>query len=293
MVALSVIGAGRVGRSLARLAHLSGACRVVDVAGRSEASLAEARDFIGAGRVVADWRELAPADFYLLAVPDAAIADCARELAKAGAAPAGSVVFHASGACEASLLAPLAEQGVLLASLHPAFSFAEPERAVAGFAGTLCAVEGDELACGRLEGLARLLGGRPFRLAPGGKAAYHAGLSVASNYLVALTAMAEGLERQAGVPAELLGDLLGGLMRQTLDNAMALGPYQALTGPILRGDAETVASHLAVLPDAAARAAYRAMGWQTLALAGDRLAEPARQRLRALLEGSSSAERES
>ncbi|POZ62318.1 Rossmann-like and DUF2520 domain-containing protein [Chromobacterium alticapitis] len=287
MVKLSVIGAGRLGRSLARLAHLSGACRMVDVAGRSEASLRAARDFIGAGNVVSDWRGLAAADFYLLAVPDAAIADCARALAEADALPAGSVAFHASGAGEAALLAPLARRGVLTASLHPAFSFADPQRAVETFAGTLCALEGNEAACERLAGLARLLGGRPFRLAPGGKAAYHAGLSVASNYLVALTAMAEALERRAGVPDDLLGDLLGGLMRQTLDNALALGPYRALTGPVLRGDAGTVAGHLAVLPDAGAEAAYRAMGLQTLALAGERLAEPARGEMRALLEGAS------
>lgn len=289
MIEMSVLGAGRLGRVLARLAHASGRCRIVDVAGRDAGRAEAARDFIGGGRVVTDWRVLAPAQIYLLSVPDGAIADCARALAEWRVVPAGSVVFHVSGACESSLLAPLAEQGVGIASLHPAFSFADPQRAVETFAGTLCALEGDGEACECLEGLVALLGGRPFRLAPGGKAAYHAGLSVASNYLVALTAMAEGLERQAGVPSALLGDLLGGLMRQTLDNALALGPYQALTGPILRGDVETVMGHLAVLPDAGAAAAYRAMGLQTLALAGERLTESARERMRAALTGFSPA----
>ena len=283
MQTLTVVGLGRLGRSVARLAALSGAYRLLDVMGRRLPPLEEARAFVGAGRLVSDMRQLAQADLYLLAVPDAAIASCARALAAAGVAPEGAVVFHASGAGDASLLQPLAEQAVLTASLHPAFSFADPGRAVEGFAGTLCALEGDEEACRRLEAFARALGGRPFRLAQGGKAAYHAGLSVASNFLVALLAMAEGLTCRAGVPDGLVADLLGGLMRQTLENALELGPHAALTGPIVRGDVGTVERHLAVLADAELASAYRALGRQAVALAGDRLPELARQQLMALL----------
>ncbi|MFB0825532.1 Rossmann-like and DUF2520 domain-containing protein [Chromobacterium violaceum] len=283
MQTLTVVGLGRLGRSLGRLAADSGVYRLLDLMGRRAQPLAEGRDFVGAGRLVSEMRQLASADLYLLAVPDAAIASCARGLAAAGVAPAGSVVFHASGVGDASLLRPLAEQGVLTASLHPAFSFADPKRAVEGFAGTLCALEGDEQACLRLEAFARALGGRPFRLAPGGKAAYHAGLSVASNFLVALTAMAGQLTARAGVPPELARQLLGGLMRQTLDNALELGPYDALTGPILRGDIGTVERHLEVLADTGLISAYRTLGRQVVELAGERLQEPARQQLLALL----------
>ncbi|WP_047248730.1 Rossmann-like and DUF2520 domain-containing protein [Chromobacterium subtsugae] len=283
MRTLTVIGPGRLGSSLARLARLSGQFEVADVMARRMPPLLRACEFIGAGRAVSDMHQLAAADLYLLAVPDAAIAFCARALAAAGVVPAGSVVFHASGAGESALLRPLAERGAHVASLHPAFSFADPERAVAGFAGTLCALEGDEEACSRLEGFVAALGGRPFRLAPGGKAAYHAGLSVASNFLVALLEMAEGLTRQAGVPDGLAADLLGGLMRQTLENALQLGPHAALTGPIVRGDVGTVERHLSVLADAELASAYRALGRQAVALAGDRLPAQARQQLMALL----------
>ncbi|OHX13208.1 Rossmann-like and DUF2520 domain-containing protein [Chromobacterium sphagni] len=283
MQTLTVIGPGRLGSTLARLARQSGEFEVVDVMARRVEPLRLACDFIGAGRPVSEMRQLAPVDLYLLAVPDAAVAFCARALAAAGVVPAGSVVFHASGVGEASLLQPLAERGAHVASLHPAFSFADPARAVAGFAGTLCALEGDEAACLRLEPFVLALGGRPFRLAAGGKAAYHAALSVASNYLVALTAMAQGLTRQAGVPAELAAPLLGGLMRQTLDNALELGPRAALTGPILRGDVGTVERHLSVLADVELASAYRALGRQTVALAGERLPDEARRQLMALL----------
>ncbi|WP_293760313.1 Rossmann-like and DUF2520 domain-containing protein [uncultured Aquitalea sp.] len=269
MYKLSIIGAGRLGKTLGRLAQLSGQCRIVDCVARSAASAEQAAGFIGAGRPLAGLRDLAAADLYLLSVPDAAIAAAASELAAQGL-PKGALVFHASGAGELSLLLPLAEAGCRVGSLHPAFSFAEPTRAAQNFAGTLCALEGDAAALRELESFARLLGGRPFVLAAGGKARYHAALSVASNYLVAINDMALRLADSAGVPEALAGDLVNALMRQTLENAAALGPAAALTGPIVRGDAETVARHLAAMPDAELAAAYRALGRQTLALAGGR-----------------------
>ncbi|RBH50898.1 DUF2520 domain-containing protein, partial [Pseudomonas sp. MWU13-2860] len=96
--------------------------------------------------------------------------------------------------------------------------------------------------------------------------------------------MAQELARQGGVPVELLTPLLSGLMRQTLENALALGPQAALTGPIVRGDASTVALHLQAMDDAGLRAAYQALGRQTAALAGERLSEPARRQVLNALE---------
>ena len=280
---ISIIGAGRLGKTLARLAQGSGRYRVLDVMTRRLESACAACEFIGAGRPVCDWAQLAPADLYLLAVPDAAIADCAQALAAAGVVPPGAVVFHASGVSESGML-PLAARGAHLGSLHPAFSFADPERAAEYFVDVLCALEGDAPACAALRTLAQAVGGRPFQLATGGKPAYHAALSVASNYLVTLTAMAQELARQGGVPVELLTPLLGGLMRQTLENALVLGPQAALTGPIVRGDASTVALHLQAMDDAGLRAAYQALGRQTAALAGERLSEPARRQVLSVLE---------
>ncbi|BAK78012.1 protein of unknown function [Pseudogulbenkiania sp. NH8B] len=286
MARLSIIGAGRLGRTLGRLAHDAGYA-VVDVLCRDAAHAAEALAFIGAGRAVTELAQLAPAELYLLAVPDAAIATTAQGLADAGVVPPGTLVFHASGAGEAGLLAPLTARGVRIGSLHPAFSFAEPARAVAGFGGTLCALEGEESVCAELEGLAEALGARPFRLAPGGKAAYHAALSMASNYLVTLNALALQVAAGAGIEPLVASQLVGGLMRQTLDNTLALGPAAALTGPIVRGDAGTVARHLAVIDDALCADAYRAMGRATLRLAGERLEEAARAELARLLDSPS------
>src|SRR5690242_5098350 len=148
MPSLSIVGAGRLGRTLGRLARDAG-YTVVDVLCRDPEHARDAAGFIGGGRAVTELAQLAPAELYLLAVPDAA-----HELAAAGVVPAGALVFHASGAGEASLLAPLAANGARIGSLHPAFSFAEPARAVEVFSGTLCALEGEESVCTELERLA-------------------------------------------------------------------------------------------------------------------------------------------
>ncbi|WP_199054995.1 Rossmann-like and DUF2520 domain-containing protein [Aquitalea sp. ASV15] len=282
MRVLNIIGAGKLGRTLGRLAADSGRYRVQDCLARSMASATAAVDFIGGGRACATVIGLQPADLWLLSVPDDAIAPTAQALAGSGVIRPGTVVFHASGAAEAEILAPLRAVGAHVASLHPAFSFAEPARAVAQFAGTLCAMEGDAAACVVLRDFAAAIGAQPFALAAGGKAAYHAALSVASNYLVTLTDIARQLARQGGVDEALLSALLGPLMQGSLANALSMGPQQALTGPIVRGDAATVARHLAVLPPDL-QPVYRALGERTVAVAGARLPEEARQTLLALL----------
>jgi len=281
---VNIVGAGRLGQSLGRLLAESGRYRIAGVFSAHPESAVRAVAFIGQGEAVGTLAALPAADYTLLSVPDGAIAAVAEALARDGRFEADALVFHASGAGELDLLAPLAERGVAVGSLHPAFSFAEPARAVAGFAGTPCALDGDEAACARLASLATAIGGKPFRLAAGGKAAYHAALSVASNYLVTLTELAGQLARQAGVPDGNVAGLIGPLMRQTLENALTLGPAAALTGPIVRGDVGTVARHLAVLPDDA-QAAYRRLGERTVALAAGRLDGMQREALLGVLQG--------
>lgn len=282
MQELNIIGVGKLGRTLGRLATVSGKYRVQACLARSMASAQTAVGFIGDGQACSQLAALPPAHLVLLSVPDDAIASTAHALADSGVVPPGTVVFHASGAAEAEILAPLRAVGAHIASLHPAFSFADPARAVEQFAGTLCALEGDAAALPLLQDFAAAIGARPFALAPGGKAAYHAALSVASNYLVTLTDIARQLALQGGVDEALLSALLGPLMRGSLANALSMGTQQALTGPIVRGDAATVARHLAVLPPDL-QPVYRTLGERTVALAGARLPADARQTLLALL----------
>jgi predicted short-subunit dehydrogenase-like oxidoreductase (DUF2520 family) len=258
---------------------------------RSAAHAESAAAFIGAGVPMEDIAGLPDSDLILLSVPDGEIAGVAQRLAQVTLSP-GALVFHASGVLDVSVLAPLHSREILLGSLHPAYSFADPARAVAGFPGTLCALEGDEAGCLALEAFTRLIGGRPFRLAAGGKASYHAALSIASNFMVTLTGLAQSVACEAGIDSGLSRDLLGGLMRQTLENALALGPDAALTGPIVRGDAETVARHLHALRCPSERETYLALARATLRLARPRLDEAHFQALSSLLASDSAASRD-
>lgn len=282
MTSINIIGAGRLGQTLAYLAQASGRYRIGAVLCRSLPAARAACGFIGAGVPLCELAALPAAELTLIAVPDGEIARVAANLAQGRLLSPGTVAFHASGAGEAALLAPLAVQGVYCASLHPAFSFADPARAVVDFAGTRCALEGDSAAFAALQTLAAALGGVPFLLVPGGKVAYHAALSVASNYLVTLHDLAARVAASAGIEPEVATALLGDLMRKTLGNSLALGPAAALTGPVVRGDAGTVAAHRRVL-SAADDALYCALGAATLRLAATRLDAAAQAAVAAVL----------
>ena len=189
---------------------------------------------IGAGRVgsaiAARLRErnlaVGPddADLVLLCVPDRAIAEVAAEL------PSGPWVGHVSGATPLSALDP----HVRRFGLHPLQTFTR-ERGAEQLDGAFAAVTG-ETAEAREVGfwLARTLGLEPFELAEDKRATYHAGAAIASNYLVTLRRAAGSLLEAAGAPPAALDPL----MRRTIENGFEL------TGPIARGDWETVAAHV-------------------------------------------------
>ena len=272
MQVLNAVGAGRVGRSLARLWQQAGVVRLGGVCARRADSAADAVAFIGAGQALA-LDAMPPAALWLLAVPDSELAAVAGALADR---IDSGTAFHASGALTASVLAPLAARGLATASAHPALSFAEPARAVREFAGTPVALEGDAAACQTLSALFAAIGGAPFPLAAAAKPGYHAACAIASNYAVVLADLALRTAQRAGLDAATARAVLAPLAGQSLANAFTLGPAAALTGPVARGDAATVALHLAGLDQVPADAdAYRALGRLALQLAAPGL-EPAR-----------------
>jgi predicted short-subunit dehydrogenase-like oxidoreductase (DUF2520 family) len=242
----AIIGTGRMGRGLAL---------ALERAGQAVRSL-------GRDRSPDATRDV---QLVLLAVPDDAIEVVAAELAREDAIRAEQVVLHLSGLLDRGALEPLASTGAALGSFHPLQTVADPATAPELFRGAYAGLEGDERALAAGERLAGTLGMRPERLAPGAKPAYHAGAVIASNYVVALAAMAGRLARRAGVSATEASSLYLPLMRGTLAN-LARGPALALTGPIRRGDEATVRRHLAALaPDE--RRLYRELGLVTLELA--------------------------
>lgn len=237
---LNLVGAGHVGKALGRLLSASGAYVVQDVLTRSPASARAALDFIGAGRAGADLAALRPADVWLLAVNDDQIAPMAAALAQAHDVR-GAVVFHCSGAKASGELQALADQGALVASVHPIRSFADPDAVARDFAGTFCGIEGEAKALARLAPAFEAIGARLVPIDAAAKTVYHAAAVFASNYLTTVLDAALRAWQAAGVPEAIARELARPLASETMANVFRLGPAAALSGPVARGDHATVA----------------------------------------------------
>jgi len=273
--AVAIIGAGRVGTALGILLHRRGypirgvVCRSLE---RAEASVR----LIGQGVPCTDAAfGAAGAQVVLITVPDGAIVEAARQVRTGRRFGPGDLLVHTSGALPASVLrggAP--EDGGGCLSMHPIQSVAEPRSGAERLVGAYFGLEGDPQAVEAGERIVADIGGVPLRLAPGAKALYHAAACVASNYLVTLIDVSLRLLEQAGVGRRDGLAALERLISATAANAAALGVPEALTGPIERGDAQTIDAHLEALgslsPGAgreSIEAVYRALGLATLSLA--------------------------
>lgn len=190
-------------------------------------------------------------ELVILTVPDDAIA----EVASAMRLYSGQALVHTSGLLGAEVLAPALAAGSQIGAFHPLVSFtSDVESSVAAIKGATIALEGDDRLIGLLADLAQALGAVPVRLPKGTKPAYHAAAMLASGGLVALLDAVVTMGAVAGLDEHGALAVYGRLVEQTLANARTIGVSAALTGPITRGDAGTIETHLEVLkrlaPDA-------------------------------------------
>src|SRR5580692_10908717 len=257
---VGVVGAGRVGTALAAALRRSGH-RIVAVSAVSAASLDRVEALLPGTPVRPPQDVAASADLVLLTVPDDALPALVSGLAATGTDLAGRLVVHASGRHGLAVLEPAARRGALPLALHPVMTFTGRGDDVDRLAGTSFGVTAPDVLRPAAEALVIEMGGEPVFIAEEHRDLYHAALAGAANHLITLVAEAEDVLRAAGVadPARLLGPLLSA----ALDNALRFGDA-GLTGPVARGDADTVAAHVAALeaePSAspAAVAAYIAM----------------------------------
>ncbi len=241
---LGIIGAGKVGRSLALLLHAAG-YEVRAVFSRTHSHANELAVRINAVVVSTPGKVVEQSDLTLLAVPDDAIASVASRL---DLDMRDKAVVHTSGAHSVDVLSPLAERGAMTGSLHPVFPFADVEMAVANLPGATFALEAtDERLLSWLCAIVQSLDGYTLVVPPGGKAAYHAALVIASNYTVTLYAVAQKLLTGLGADRGVADNALNVLVRATVDNLIKQGVPDALTGPLVRGDEGTLAAHLEAL----------------------------------------------
>jgi predicted short-subunit dehydrogenase-like oxidoreductase (DUF2520 family) len=245
---LSIVGAGRVGRALGRQLHSLG-WRIGTVTSRS---MAEARV---AARVIGDGsptnvltRRLLDSKVVLITTPDHAIESVAEKLAEIGGAEwRGKIVLHTSGANGPGVLKPLADLGAAAGLMHPMQTFSDqrpPE-----LTGRIFGIDGVPAALKVARKMIRQLGGVPVRLSGANKAAYHAAGSFACADVLALMETAVRLLMSQGFTRRQAVRALVPLTRQTLDNFESVGPRQAWTGPMARGDYSTVERHVKALAD--------------------------------------------
>ena len=202
----------------------------------------------------------------LLTVPDDVLPEMAHAMAGQGDAPEGCAVLHCSGALSLEVLSPLHARGYHVGSLHPLQALAHPVTGAERLRGSWFAVSGEPEATAVARRLVVRLEGTPLAIPIARRPLYHAAAVVASNYLPVLLALAARLLVLAGVDEDDAIPALLPLMRGTLENIGEMGLAPALTGPISRGDIETVRLHLRVLPDREARV-YRDLGREAVALA--------------------------
>ncbi|MEU4239108.1 Rossmann-like and DUF2520 domain-containing protein [Actinoplanes sp. NPDC026619] len=259
---VGVVGAGRVGAVVGAALNAAGH-RVVAAAAVSAASRDRAARLLPDAAILPA-AEVARAadDLLLLAVPDDALGDLIAGLAATGSLRPGQIVAHTSGAHGLAVLGDV--NGM---ALHPAMTFTGADADLERLPGIAWGVTTPDRAFATR--LVADLGGVPEWIAEDNRPLYHAALAHGANHLVTLVNEAADLLRAAGV--EDAERVLGPLLRAALDNALRLGDA-ALTGPVSRGDAGTVAKHLDRMPVEAA-GTYLAMARRTAdrAIASGRL----------------------
>ena len=254
---VGVVGAGRVGTALAVALSRAGH-KVVAASAVSEQSRQRVERFLPGTPVRQPAEVFSDADLVLLTVPDDALGGLVSGLTATGAPVAGRLVAHVSGRHGLAVLEPATRLGALPLALHPVMTFTGRPDDVQRLAGISFGVTAPTALRSVAEVLVMEMGGEAVFIEEEDRWLYHAALAGAANHLVTQIVQACDLLSQAGVaqPARMLGPLVSA----ALDNALRLGDA-ALTGPVARGDAQTVASHVAALRDAAPEAlpAYLAL----------------------------------
>ena len=265
--AIGIAGAGRIAQALGRLLFQHGQPIAV-LASRSRSRAQRAAHFVSPSVRAVDYLQLpSHAERLILAVSDDALPEVAGTLVEGGM-DAGMII-HTSGVWGPEALSCLSDRGVSCASMHPLQTVADPKQGVENLPGSTFAVVGQGKAALWANELVELLDGQVLNIKPLAKPLYHAAAVVASNYMVALIDAALVMMSKAGVSESQGRKALEPLVLAAVSNAFSRGPVEALTGPIQRGDGQTLAAHLTALkalPESV-QGLYRAAGQYTVQLA--------------------------
>jgi predicted short-subunit dehydrogenase-like oxidoreductase (DUF2520 family) len=241
----AIIGAGRLGTTLGHSLSQQG-FHIISASCRSLSSARESVDIIGEGRPVTDNKKAAAnAETVILSVPDDSIKDVVNELSSLDLDK--KFIFHCSGILSSRILQPLRKSGAVTASIHPVQSFPKKSRNSGLFKDIYFGIEGDAEALQLANTMVTKLGGHPIVLDANNKPLYHTACTIASNYLTVLMGISENLLAKAGISKKHQIEILLPLVKGTLDNIEQNSVSGSLTGPVLRGDLDTLTSHMKCL----------------------------------------------
>lgn len=264
----NIIGAGRLGKNIALSLSAHNLITLQSIINRTAQSAHRACQELGIGTVVEHVAELAPAELIWLSCSDEAIPLVVNHLLQNSVVKEGDFIIHCSGVHNSSLLAPLKAKGCSVASFHPLKAFKKGYLSTEAFHSVHCTIEGDNAACAWLSNAFSQLGARIFTLNANAKSAYHAAASMASNYLITLASCSESLFIEAGIPKTQARILMCSLMQGNVNNLLETEHIaDTLTGPLVRGDEQTLNLHLEAIKNPVLQNVYRALGLATLELA--------------------------
>ena len=285
---ISIIGAGRLGTNLGRALSRSGftikalSCRHITTA-------LESQRVIGEGKALTDNLLTArEGNILFITVGDDGIAEVSDELSGGDIRWKGRIVFHCSGIHPSTQLHSIKEKGASIGSFHPVQSFIDKDQGADTFSGIHIGIEGDTDAMQTAKKLASGLNAKYFNIDPTVKPLYHSACSIASNSYVALLDTAVKILIAAGFNPDDGVKILQPLVQGTLQNVNKFGIQSALSGPVIRGDSETVKLHLKALEKSPElKITYTQLALQALDITQNRgrLPEDKIRLLRDLLEG--------
>lgn len=263
---VAIVGAGKVGNVLAKALNKRG-YQLVGIANDTlEPAVNLAKQF-GVPGVTKAADVTLYADIVLIATPDQCIGQVAAQIAQDGGFRAGQCVLHTSGGVSVEVLSSASDLGAFTGSMHPLQSFANRESAVDTVVGIYFALGGHEQAVHLAEKIVENFGSKSFVISDKDRPLYHGAACIVSNYFVSLMHWATQIYGVFGLTPQQASSALMPLVQGTVSNIQHLGPTEALTGPISRGDGNTIAAHLAALENRNENNLYAELGLYTVGVA--------------------------
>ncbi|MGL5741142.1 MAG: Rossmann-like and DUF2520 domain-containing protein [Legionella sp.] len=263
----TIIGAGRLGKNIALALSTTQLIASFSVCNRSLESAQSACQELGFGHAVNQIEQLHTADIVWICCNDDAIPDVVVRLAQSSCLKQGCFVIHSSGVLSSALLAPLSALGCFVASFHPLKAFKTNYLEATAFHQVDCVLEGDLEVCRWLTASFTQLRATLIAIQHEAKALYHAAACMASNYLITLASCSEELFLKAGIDAEQSRKMMVHLMQGNLTNLLQTKNISdSLTGPLVRGDVNTIALHLNAIENPDIKCLYQQAALSTLAL---------------------------